>query len=482
MRRRSVEVPLGPAKGKNGMGSKRKVCRPLALVAAVAAMVAIAAPSGGGVAVAQSGPTGLGPWTDVTRFGATGNGEQDATQAIRRAIDHTPNGGLVFFPPGKYRVNGEIVIDRPVSLAGTGLGSQIHQSSPDQSLFVFRNVQAVSVRDLYLGSSATAADASLLELVNTHRSRFENITMLGGGYGVHLQGSLLNTFADLRSGVNIGGFFAPTSANSYWVFAERFNGISANANTFLAPTLEGGANGIRLEDEGGEGSLHVYGGTIEGVSGVGLSLHKAGLPSVISGVHFEANGIADIELDQAYATRIEGVFATGKIMLGKTTLNTTIANGLIHAIAIDAEARRTRLENLMVDLGASGGGIEDHATDTQYTGVSGVNPFDWFGTLGIGIQNPNSNPVGLTPDLKLHVDGRIRADAFDTGDILFRADGRPLWRMYEDEHGLQLENVRTGEVSKVFLENDLRPLADRLDALQREVTELRRAVEPAPRQ
>ena len=42
---------------------------------------------------------------------------------------------------------------------------------------------------------------------------------------------LLNTFADLRSGVNIGGFFAPTSANSYWVFAERFNGRAAAAET-----------------------------------------------------------------------------------------------------------------------------------------------------------------------------------------------------------------------------------------------------------
>ena len=96
------------------------------------------------------------------------------------------------------------------------------------------------------------------------------------------------------------------------------------------------------------------------------------------------------------------------------------------------------------------------------------------------MQNPNSNPVGLTPNLKLQVAGRVQAQAFDTGDILFHAEGRPLWRMYEDQRGLQLEDVRTGETSRVFLERDVAPLNDRLDALQREVAELRRAIAPVP--
>lgn len=428
---------------------------------------------------AMAAPPWSLPWTDVTAQGPGGKANQDATLAIRRAIERTPDGGLVFFPPGEYRVSGEIVIDRPISLAGTGRGSQIYQSSPGQSLFVFKNVQAVAVRDLYLGSVATTPGSSLIKLIGTHRSRFENITMRGANYGVHLQGSLLNTFADLRSGVNIGGFFAPTSSNRYWVFGERFGNISANANTFIAPVLEGGANGIRIEDEGGEGSVYIYGGAIEGVSEVGLSLRKAGLPSVISGVHFEANRTADIELDQAFATRIEGVLATGNVIVGGKSLNTTIGNALIDRLVIAADARRTMLQNLMTNLTGSGG-VTDAASDTQYAAVSGVNPFDWYGTTGIGVRNPNSNPEGLTPDLKLEVAGRVKARAFDTGDILFHAGGEALWRMFEDERGLQLENVRTGEVSKVFLESDVRPLAERLDALQGEVAALRRSLEPAP--
>jgi hypothetical protein len=181
----------------------------------------------------------VAPWTDVTRTGAAGDGRSDDTAAIRRAVERTPAGGLVLFPPGRYRVSGEILVDRPVSFAGVGRGSQVYQSSPGQILFVFRGVQAVSMRDLYLGSVATTPGASLIKLVNTHHSRFDGIVMRGGHYGVHLMGSLLNSFTGLRSGTNFGAasFFAPTSTNRAWVMGERFNDISSNANTFVAPAL-----------------------------------------------------------------------------------------------------------------------------------------------------------------------------------------------------------------------------------------------------
>ena len=407
----------------------------------------------------------------MTRTGAAGDGRSDDTGAIQRAIGRAPAGGLVLFPPGRYRVTGEIIIDKPVSLAGSGRGSQVYQAANGKSLFVFRNVQAVSVRDLYLGSVATSAGASLIKLVNTHHSRFDQVIMLGGHYGIHLQGSLLNTFTGLRSGTNFGGFFAQTSTNQVWVKAERFNSISANANTFVGAALEGGTNGMLIEDSNSEGSVTLVGGTIEGVARTGLELHGTGLPSVISGVHFEANGTADIKLEQASRTRIEGVFAT-KLIEIKKALNTTVENALVERILIDQDAVRTRLDNVTVNLSGSGG-IEDQSTDTQYQSVSDVNPTDWFGTVGLGVVNPNSNPAGLTPNLKLDVEGVVRAHAFSTGDITFRKDGHPLWRMFEDERGLQLEDVRTGEVSRVLLERDRDALASRVAAQEEMIQALR---------
>ncbi len=54
----------------------------------------------------------------------------------------------------------------------------------------------------------------------------------------------------------------------------------------------------------------------------------------------------------------------------------------------------------------------------------------------------------------LRVRGKIRAEGFDTEDIIFRdsGSGEPLWRMFEDENGLYLENKKTGKVYKFVLQ------------------------------
>ena len=57
--------------------------------------------------------------------------------------------------------------------------------------------------------------------------------------------------------------------------------------------------------------------------------------------------------------------------------------------------------------------------------------------------------------------------------IAIRKDGHPLWRMFEDERGLQLEDVRTGDVSRVLLERDTEALASRVGAQERMIQELR---------
>jgi hypothetical protein len=175
------------------------------------------------------------------------------------------------------------------------------------------------------------------------------------------------------------------------------------------------------------------------------------------------------------------VLGTNRIVIEGVALNNTIADSLLHDVFVGPDAVRTRLENITVNIGGGGGNVHNQASDTLFTGVSGVNPFHWLGTIGIGTRNPNSNPVGLTPHLKLDVSGRIRAHAFDVGDIIFRKEGEALWRMFEDEDGLHLEELRTGLVSRVFLERDMAPLAAqledhrlRLQALEQELGPRRR--------
>jgi hypothetical protein len=167
----------------------------------------------------------------------------------------------------------------------------------------------------------------------------------------------------------------------------------------------------------------------------------------------------------ASRVRIQSVLATTRIAIAGTSLNTSISDSMVEQIVIGTDARRTILASVSVNLsGTQHPDIEDHATDTAYMAVTDINPVDWFGTIGIGRRSPNSNPVGLTPNLKLDVDGTVRAQAYATGDIHFYNDGRHVQRLFEDEQGLYLENTHTGAVSRVFLESDLTPLATRVAA------------------
>jgi len=52
------------------------------------------------------------------------------------------------------------------------------------------------------------------------------------------------------------------------------------------------------------------------------------------------------------------------------------------------------------------------------------------------------------------VEGKIQATAFDVGDITFRDQETQqiLWRMFEDEDGLYLENNKTGKVYRFVLQ------------------------------
>lgn len=59
--------------------------------------------------------------TNVADYGAVGNGSADDTTAIQDAIDATPVGGRLVLPFGTYRLTDTLVIDHPMTLAGSGV-------------------------------------------------------------------------------------------------------------------------------------------------------------------------------------------------------------------------------------------------------------------------------------------------------------------------------------------------------------------------
>jgi Pectate lyase superfamily protein len=290
--------------------------------------------------------------------GAIGDGVTDDTLSFQQAFAKAAAGGYVVVPEGHFKLTSTIVITKPVIIVGKGFSTQLFITN-NQTMFQFVNVNNSAIRDVYLGSDSTTGH--LIEFVNSHHNQINNVTMLGGNYGLHLKGSLLNTIIDLRSGTNFQGFFAPTSTNNVWVYAEPFGGVSANSNTFIAPVLEGGTNGIVLSDGGGQGSLQIMGGSIEGVSGTGLSLQGTFLPSSITGTHFEANGVADIaivgssNIRMTAITSVPNPTSAGLTLISLTgdSRNVQLTDSLITSISVANTTKRIQLQNVTFGIAAN---------------------------------------------------------------------------------------------------------------------------------
>jgi hypothetical protein len=331
----------------------------------------------------------------ITLSGAYGNGVNDDTIAFKRAFALAKPRGFIIVPEGHFVLSDTIVITTPITIIGKGFASQIYMKN-NKTMFQFVNVQNSALRDVYLGSAATSGH--LIEFVNSHHNEINDVTMLGGQYGLHLKGSLLNTIVDLRSGVNVGGFFAPISTNNTWVMAEAYNGISANANTFIAPVLEGGTNGIVLSDPGGQGSLNITGGTIEGVSGTGMTFQNTFLPSSITSLHFEANGVADLVIQASSNIRISNIVSDKQINLIGDTRNVAITDSIAQNISIDMGNSRYPLGNGAKRI------ILQNITTCWATGPSIISPPPTIDP-NIGMPDGPSSPLIINTQ-----DGQPRLD------------------------------------------------------------------------
>jgi hypothetical protein len=169
--------------------------------------------------------------------------------------------------------------------------------------------------------------------------------------------------ADLKTGVNFGGFFSSAPyqnislpQNQYWVYAEGANvpnagWVAANGSTFLTPSLEGGANGIFLTDSNngvstGQGSIHILGGTLEGIQGTAITFDHTFLPSSIRGVHFEANQTNDIVISNSMNVDMDSILSLKGISLLYDTRNIVLNDSVIQQVSIPDTAKRVRITNI----------------------------------------------------------------------------------------------------------------------------------------
>lgn len=104
---------------------------------------------------------------NVLAFGAVGDGLTDCTNAINAALAGCPEGGVVYFPPGRYGISAAIQLRRNQTLEGTHAGRWPYDTGTPCSLVALPNFAGKAM--LYIpdeeeltGTVSAPADSSMM--------------------------------------------------------------------------------------------------------------------------------------------------------------------------------------------------------------------------------------------------------------------------------------------------------------------------------
>ncbi|WP_370949190.1 glycosyl hydrolase family 28-related protein [Amycolatopsis sp. cg5] len=154
---------------------------------------------------------------NVKDFGARGDGTTDDTAGITAAVKAAVAGGTVYFPPGDFRVRGEVLIQTAnIVVRGAGWASRLTQIDTGKATLRFASVNGVAVRDLSFtghGSEHVAGDGNVA-YNGVAAVRFDgctNVAVTGcridrhAGGGIRWTGSLRGALFAENTITGIGG-------------------------------------------------------------------------------------------------------------------------------------------------------------------------------------------------------------------------------------------------------------------------------------
>lgn len=276
----------------------------------------------------------------VKQFGAKGDVGTDDTAAIQAAIDNVPgylntNGATIWFPPGSYRIEGQLVLPdiQFITLAGSGYvsrlfkvgaGSILTWENPGAGLLI---VSFHTIRDLaFDGNTGTehiidTANCSSLTIKDVYLERIPaskaGIMVRGNGadysHDVNIDGCYItSTTGD--SGVIFGSTSADSRLSNFWMNGQFTVSYCLN--------IQAGAGQIQVSDS------HFYNAAINVVFIDGNGGNIGFTNCIID----NATG------DTVYLLNTNGVtFNGGKIMFSKGATSDVILDNSVNCRFVGVE-------------------------------------------------------------------------------------------------------------------------------------------------
>lgn len=287
--------------------------------------------------------------------GALGDGTTNDQAAFQAAVDaaNAAGGGVVFVPPGTYKLSTPVTIKTGVTLRGSGVDVTILKSGANnQNVVVFNSSSSsMSLQDLTVNGNRTAFSAGtaaaikcaglstdiLVRRVKTidcqGRGLFFDNTVVGGYSRVWLEA---NHFTDAGQGFDVcgGGFMT-----HYFVRNNVFQNTSGQG---LADTVT-------------NGSMVLEGNVFEGPMGNGLSMEPCD-NMLVRGNQFHNLNDGAIAIKLTPKSQQPGEDPSNIVIQGNHIYNTGTVSGTYcdHGIVADNVSNLVIADNLVSRMGRAG--------------------------------------------------------------------------------------------------------------------------------
>lgn len=252
------------------------------------------------------------PVYNVVGYGAKGDGVTDDTAAVQAAIDALPaNGGVVYFPPGDYKITSTLIIPKAgVSFLGGGMWTtRLRWYATTGKMISVDGYYYFRLSDIALIGSDVVGDTNQVGvyLHNSVESRIERVLISGmGGRGVWADyGTWSLVVRDSRVEYNgREGIYVGPSANEVTCSGVHF--YSNYLGLYIATGSGGAVTGCSFQSNTYEGLL-IWG--CQGINVAGCYFEN-NYPTTTgtSGKHLNVNGDA---ANHSTGITVSGGYFTG---------------------------------------------------------------------------------------------------------------------------------------------------------------------------